>query len=98
MRRYVAAYPMAASEAPKTRHSGSAASATATLVTAPRPDGQPGAVDPRLERTALAAGPDLAGDDRRRAVGEEDEDVGGGDEGGARDAEARRAARCRGGR
>ena len=37
MRRYVTAYPIASGEAPKTRHSGSAARATPTEVRAPSP-------------------------------------------------------------
>ena len=49
---------------------------------------QPGAVDARPEGAALRAGPDLARDDRGGAVGQEDEEVGGGEQGGAGDAEA----------
>ena len=43
---------------------------------------------PALDRGALVAGAEVAGDDARRAVGEEDEDAGGRDERGARDPEA----------
>ena len=42
---------------------------------------------PALDRGALVAGAEVPGDDARRAVGEEDEDAGARDEGGARDAE-----------
>jgi hypothetical protein len=52
------------------------------------PEGQPQPVDAGAHRGALVPGPEVAGDDARRAVGEEDEDAGGRDEGGARHPEA----------
>ena len=51
------------------------------------PEGEPQPVDAGAHRRALVAGAEVTGDDARRAVGEEDEDAGAGDEGGARDSQ-----------
>ena len=51
-------------------------------------DGEPCAVDAGGDRAVAVAGPELARHDRRRAVGEEDEDVGGGEQHRARDTQA----------
>jgi hypothetical protein len=50
-------------------------------------DGEPGAVDAPGDGTGTIARAELAGDDGGGAVGEEDEDVGGGQQDGAGDAE-----------
>ena len=87
IRRYVTAWARAASDAPKTRQTGSARTATTTVVTAPRAMASHVPSMPAAIAPGARPGAELAGDDGGRAVREEDEDVGRGQQHGAGDTE-----------